>query len=39
MKKLLILSVLIIAGCNSSTEQPCKYMIDETKQDYVEICP
>ena len=39
MKKLLFIGILLIAGCNSTTEQPCKYLIDEKNQDYIEVCP
>ena len=37
MKKLIFVLVLFICGCETTTEQPCKFVINEQLQ-YVEVC-
>ena len=43
MKKiyLLIIMIISISGCMvepKTTEQPCKWMLDEKTQEYYELC-
>ena len=37
MKKIILLTLLIIAGCETTTEQRCKFLLNE-QEEYVEMC-
>lgn len=37
MKMVLVLIVLFLVGCQTSTEQRCKFLLNE-QEEYVEVC-
>lgn len=37
MKKVLALTLLILVGCETTTEQRCKFLLNE-QEEYVEVC-
>lgn len=38
MKKIILLIFVLLIGCETTTEQPCKWLIDEKTQEYYEVC-